>query len=220
MIFPGSRYEPTGMFKMTRPDGSTVQTLKLPLPGLPLLRGYYRRLDGQRLDLIANAFIKDAKVKGEIPGELEYAVLDVSEPIIGVFDVIIGRAILHHLDYQEVLQRLSRDNLNEHGQMVFYEPLGSNWLMRVFQHFSKSAHTEDERPFERQDLTWFNMVFPGFRFIPVNFLSIPLGALSSLLFSQPDNTVLRVADRIDRFIARRVSFLHAYFRYGIFVIRK
>lgn len=169
---------------------------------------------------ISHTFIKDAKEKGEIPGVLEYAVLDVSEPIIGVFDVIIGRAVLHHLDYQEVLQRLSRDNLTEHGQMIFYEPFGSNWFMRVFQHFSKSAHTEDEHPFEQRDLTWLNKAFPGFRLIPVNFFSLPLGALSSLLFRRPDNAMLRAADRIDRFIARRASFLHPYFRYGIFAIRK
>ncbi len=181
---------------------------------VPLCPAYVLAVD------ISQSFIRNAKEKGEIPGELEYAVLDVSEPIIGVFDVIFGKAVLHHLDYQEVLRRLSRDNLTEHGQMIFYEPLGSNWLMRVFQHFSKSAHTEDEHPFERHDLTWFDRSFPGFRLIPVNFLSLPLGALSSLLFERPDNFMLRAADRIDRYLAQRVPFLHAYFRYGIFVIRK
>ena len=60
MIFPGSRYESTGQFTLDRPDGPKIQTLRLPLPGPPLIRGYYRRLDGQRLDLIANAFLKDA----------------------------------------------------------------------------------------------------------------------------------------------------------------
>ena len=59
MIFPGSRYEKTGTFASTRPDGTVVQTLRLPLPGPALVRGYYRRSDGQRLDLIANAFLKN-----------------------------------------------------------------------------------------------------------------------------------------------------------------
>lgn len=169
---------------------------------------------------ISQARIRNAKENWEIPGKLEYAVLDVSEPIEGVFDVIIGRAVLHHLDYQEVLLRLSRDNLTEHGQMIFYEPLGSNWLKRIFLFFSKSAHTEDERAFERHDIIWFNRSFPGFRLIPVNFLSLPLGALSSLLFKRPDNVMLRVADRIDRFLAQRVSFLYPYFRTAIFIIHK
>ena len=169
---------------------------------------------------ISQARIKNAKKNGEISGKLEYAVMDVSEPITDVFDVIIGRAILHHLDYQEVLLRLSRDNLTEHGQMVFYEPLGSNWLKRIFLYFSKSAHSSDERAFECHDLTWFHKAFPGFRLIPVNFLSLPLGVLSSLLFKEPDNIMLRAADRIDRFLAKHVLFLHPYFRAAIFVIRK
>lgn len=169
---------------------------------------------------ISQSFIKSAKEQWEIPGVLKYAVLDVSEPITGVFDVIIGRAVLHHLDYQEVLCRLMQDNLAEHGQMIFYEPLGSNWLMNIFQRFSKSAHTEDERPFERHDLRWFHTTFPGFWMLPVNFLSLPLGALSSLLFRRPDNIMMRVADRIDRFLVQKVPSLHAYFRYAILVIRK
>jgi hypothetical protein len=60
MTFPGSRYEKTGTSVLTRPDGTKVQSLRLPLPEPALVRGYYRRSDGQRLDLIANAFLKDA----------------------------------------------------------------------------------------------------------------------------------------------------------------
>jgi hypothetical protein len=60
MIFPGSRYQKTGTFNVTRPDGTMIQAVRLPLPGPPLVRGYYRRLDGQRLDVIANAFLSDA----------------------------------------------------------------------------------------------------------------------------------------------------------------
>jgi hypothetical protein len=59
MVFPGSRYEKTGTFVLTRSDGTMVQSLRLPLPGPALVQGYYRRSDGQRLDLIANAFLKD-----------------------------------------------------------------------------------------------------------------------------------------------------------------
>lgn len=60
MIFPGSRYEKTGTFVLTRPNGTMIQSLRLPLPGPALVQGYYRRSNGQRLDLIANAFLKDA----------------------------------------------------------------------------------------------------------------------------------------------------------------
>jgi hypothetical protein len=60
VIFPGSRYEKTGTFVLTRSDGTMIKSLRLPLPGPALVQGYYRRSDGQRLDLIANAFLKDA----------------------------------------------------------------------------------------------------------------------------------------------------------------
>jgi hypothetical protein len=61
MIFPGSRYQNTGTFSVSRCDGKlTVQALCLPLPGPATVLGYYRRSTGQRLDLIANAFLKDA----------------------------------------------------------------------------------------------------------------------------------------------------------------
>jgi SAM-dependent methyltransferase len=169
---------------------------------------------------ISRSRITCAKENGEIPGKLEYAVFDVSEPITETFDVIIGRAILHHLDYQEILLRLSRDNLTEHGQMIFYEPLGSNLFKRLFLHFSKSAHTEDECAFERGDLAWFERTFSGFKLIPVNFLSLPLGVLSSLLFKRPDNIMLRAADKVDRFLAHHISFLHSHFRTAIFYIPK
>ena len=60
MIFPGSRYEKTGTFVLTRSDGTMVQSLRPPMAGPALVQGYFRRSDGQRLDLIANAFLKDA----------------------------------------------------------------------------------------------------------------------------------------------------------------
>lgn len=60
MIFPGSRYQNTGMILATQPDGSQVTALRTPLPRPPLVQGYFRRTTGQRLDLIANLFLKDA----------------------------------------------------------------------------------------------------------------------------------------------------------------
>lgn len=61
MIFSGSRYPTTGNYTMTRPDGTVVAVLPLPLPGPAVVQGYYpQRGAGQRLDLIANYFLKDA----------------------------------------------------------------------------------------------------------------------------------------------------------------
>jgi hypothetical protein len=60
MFFPGSRYASATQYQWTRPDGSTVTLTRLPLPGPSAVLGYYRRGVGQRLDHIANYFLKDA----------------------------------------------------------------------------------------------------------------------------------------------------------------
>ncbi len=60
MFFPGSRYEKAGVYQIARPDGPPIPVTKLPLPRRRPLLGYHRRLEGQRLDLIAARYLKDA----------------------------------------------------------------------------------------------------------------------------------------------------------------
>jgi hypothetical protein len=60
MFFPGSRYLAVAQYQVKRPDGSTVQAIRSPLPGPATVRGYYRRVSGQRLDHIAAHFLADA----------------------------------------------------------------------------------------------------------------------------------------------------------------
>jgi hypothetical protein len=60
LFFPGSRYEKTGSYTVTRPDGTILSVAKLPLMRNDPLRGFHRRLDGQRLDLIASHYLSDA----------------------------------------------------------------------------------------------------------------------------------------------------------------
>jgi len=60
MFFSGSRYEKVGTTIVTRADGTMVTVTKLPLPLQNPLLGFHRRLDGQRLDLIASHYLQDA----------------------------------------------------------------------------------------------------------------------------------------------------------------
>lgn len=62
MFFPGSRYETTGTYSVTLPNGKIVKATKLPFPSQKPLLGYHRRLEGQRLDLIANHYLKNPNV--------------------------------------------------------------------------------------------------------------------------------------------------------------
>jgi len=60
MFFPGSRYTNVGTVTVTKADGTIVTATKLPLPAQTPPQGFHRRLDGQRLDLIASHYLKDA----------------------------------------------------------------------------------------------------------------------------------------------------------------
>ncbi len=60
MFFPGSRYQNTGTYTITKPDGSVISAARLPLPAQPPLQGFHRRQQGERLDLIAARYLNDA----------------------------------------------------------------------------------------------------------------------------------------------------------------
>jgi SAM-dependent methyltransferase len=154
-----------------------------------------------------------------IPGRLEFERRDASEPIDGTYELIVGRAVLHHLDYRQALGRLHASNLAPGGTMLFMEPLAGNPLIRVFHRLAPGAHTEDERSFERDDLVWFERTFAGIGIFPFNWLSLPAGIVSSLVFRRADNALTRLADLADRWLAKRARWLVPQFRQAVLVIR-
>lgn len=60
MFFPGSRYEGQPQDTVTKPDGTRVKAVRIPLPHPGRLLGFHRRVEGQRLDLLAHHYLKDA----------------------------------------------------------------------------------------------------------------------------------------------------------------
>ena len=167
---------------------------------------------------ISERFISLAK-QNEQKNRLDFALHDVSQPIPGKYDVIFGRAILHHLDYQEVLLRLYADNLTTGGIMLFMEPLGSNLLLRLYWQIAKNAHTPDEKPFMRQDLNWLSSQFNHFTMIPINYFSLLFGILSSKLFTSPDNWLMKISDILDTKLVK-IDYLKPHYRQAIFLIQK
>lgn len=151
---------------------------------------------------------------------LRFTSHDVHKTLDGQFDVIFGQAILHHLDYRKILPRLYSENLCPGGKMYFMEPLGQNIILRLYWKFGTEFHTPDERPFMKSDLGWLNEEFSKVSISPVNYATIPVGALSSLIFRSPDNALTRLADNADCFIERNLPGLHHRFRSAIFTIEK
>jgi SAM-dependent methyltransferase len=146
---------------------------------------------------------------------VSFGVHGAEAPIEGQFDLIVGRSILHHIDFREIVPGLYERNLAPNGRMIFMEPM-SHPLTLAFHHLVRSAHTPDEWPLTPADVLWLRQRF-AVNVIPINLFSFPAGILSSLLLSSPDNALMRFADAIDRSLARRPFFM-ARGRQGIILI--
>jgi hypothetical protein len=60
MFFPGSRYQDAATVTVTGPRGQSVRAIVIPFRSPPAIAGLHRRLQGQRLDLIASHYLADA----------------------------------------------------------------------------------------------------------------------------------------------------------------
>jgi 2-polyprenyl-3-methyl-5-hydroxy-6-metoxy-1,4-benzoquinol methylase len=167
---------------------------------------------------ISEAQIALARQKGTDDGRIDFRVHDAEQPVEGVFKLIVGRAVLHHVAYQSVMSRLYNDNLAPGGRMVFMEPLGVGLLSRLHWRLNTSVHTPDERPFVRDDLRWLQATFPGFTLYGINYLSYGLAAFTSLVLRSPDNVMLVAADRLDVALHDHFPALRARCRSGLLVV--
>jgi len=163
---------------------------------------------------VSQHFITRAHERG-IPGKIAFTLGDVTQAIEGTWDVVFGKAILHHLDYRALLPRVHDAHLKPGGRMVFLEPLGENLLLRLYRVLSPAAHTADEAPLYRRDLAWLKRTFKTLRIIPRNYVSLPLGILSTVLFSDADNPLTRLADCADCWLAEHAKGLVPSFRQAV-----
>jgi SAM-dependent methyltransferase len=69
----------------------------------------------------------------------------------GTFDVVVGKAILHHLDIPKFMQAI--DGVCVSGaRLVFTEPLGINPIVNAFRRMTPSSRVPTEHPLTRSDL--------------------------------------------------------------------
>lgn len=134
------------------------------------------------------------------------------------FDLVIGRGILHHLDYNRALSEVRR-TLRPGGRAIFLEPLGSNPLLRIFRLMTPNARTEDERPFFAADLRRLRAVWNDHSRYYGIFCAPVSMATSVLMRKQPENFLLRAAWKAEQFFHAR-QWLVSWNQYVLFNLEK
>jgi SAM-dependent methyltransferase len=118
------------------------------------------------------------------------------------FDVVVGRAILHHLDLPVATSELARV-LRPGGELFFVEPLYHNPLTVLLRWLTPKARTVDEKPLTRAEVLRMGRSFRASEHGYSLCLSMAVGAFTSLLPAVgASNWLLKAADHVDRGLAR------------------
>jgi SAM-dependent methyltransferase len=117
------------------------------------------------------------------------------------FDLVVGRAILHHLDFDLALKEIRRV-LRPNGTAVFIEPLGDNPGAKILRRLTPRARTKDEKPLTRSSILKADELFGGSSHFFINLVSVPVAMLTSVSSLSPDCSLLRLTDYLDVLLAR------------------
>ena len=129
----------------------------------------------------------------------------------GTFDFVFGDAILHHLNMVPALDEIFRV-LKPNGKILFVEPLDINPVGKLVRSLTKKARTSDEQPLRLCDIAEIKKRFET-QFFYEEFLSVPCGVLSGMIFENPSNSLMRFAFRADQFLECNFGWLQNWFRH-------
>jgi ubiquinone/menaquinone biosynthesis C-methylase UbiE len=104
---------------------------------------------------ISEVAIEQAKERRERLGaaNTEFHVMDAENLTFpdASFDLVVGRAIVHHLNVERCCATVARV-LRTDGMAMFQEPLGHNPLINLFRNRTPDIRTVDEHPLRTEDL--------------------------------------------------------------------
>ncbi len=124
----------------------------------------------------------------------------------GSFDVICGRAILHHLDLRKSFTEIAR-TLKPGGYAIFVEPLGHNPVINAYRNRTPDLRTEDEHPLLTSDL---KMAEEYFGKVEAQYFHLGSLAAAPLVGMKIFDPVLDTLDAADRVLFKTLPFLRKH----------
>jgi len=136
------------------------------------------------------------------------------------FDLVFGRAILHHLDMEKALKEIRRV-LKPGGKAVFIEPLGLNPFINLYRKLTPHLRTPFEHPLVKEDFVISKKIFDDVTYKEFTFLTffgIGLNFLCAKFGLQPFS--LKKFQEIDLSLLKRFPFLGMYYWNVVLCLRK
>lgn len=158
-------------------------------------------------DLIKNCTLKKMSVEN----------LDYPD---NTYDVVIGFAILHHLDMHKSIKEIFRV-LKPSGCAYFAEPLSTNPIINIYRKLTPQYRTTDEHPLDLTEITKYIIEFKKFEheeffftaLIPFIFIYLPY-------LNKYFHSALRPFLLFDRIILKYFPYLGKYAWYSILMLEK
>jgi len=136
-----------------------------------------------------------------------------------MFDLVVGNAILHHIDLYEGIKQIKRV-LRDGGKAYFMEPLGHNPLLNLYRLMTPNKRSKDEAPLRFEQLAIIKESFCKFSHEEY-YLTAMLGLFWH--FFGMNNIMLKTRDllfKLDQIILRNFIFLRKYCWYSILEFEK
>jgi len=136
------------------------------------------------------------------------------------FDLIFGRAILHHLDLEKSSKEISRI-LRQGGKAVFLEPLGTNPLINFYRKITPKRRTPSEKPLDFDDISRISKYFREVKHFELTLIT-NFGIFWNSVLKLPLNKFINYSTlkKIDNFVLDKVKFLRKYCWNVVLLLKK
>jgi ubiquinone/menaquinone biosynthesis C-methylase UbiE len=172
---------------------------------------------------VSDGEIEQARVKAEengIADRSRFLVADAHATDFpdDSFDLIVGAAILHHLELRKALLEIRRI-LRPGGEAIFLEPMVHNPILRIGRALTPGARTPDEHPLTVDDWKLCAEIFPDFEHEERELLTIPLMPLNLFLPRRAQKWLARRVWAVDDWLLARFPRLGKYARSTFLILK-